>query len=131
MQLPERGASDVCVKRYRLEESSSKLLEAEVLLAEGVSVGEVARRLDSQSVLAVLADLMVRRGVPDHIRSESGSPRSAPRPRLLNRAHPGRTAKTRASTASSGTSCQMCFGSFAEGSAPARVLLAECRGDHC
>ena len=33
---------------------------------------EAARRLDSQSVLAVLADLMVRRGVPDHIRSDNG-----------------------------------------------------------
>ncbi|MEL6244373.1 MAG: integrase core domain-containing protein, partial [Pseudomonadota bacterium] len=33
---------------------------------------EVARRLNSQSVLAVLADLMVRRGVPDHIRSDNG-----------------------------------------------------------
>ena len=31
---------------------------------------DVARRLNSQSVLAVLAELMVRRGVPDHIRSE-------------------------------------------------------------
>ena len=30
---------------------------------------DVARRLNSQSVLAVLADLMVQRGVPDHIRS--------------------------------------------------------------
>jgi len=33
---------------------------------------DVARRLNSQSVLAVLADLMVRRGVPDHIRSDNG-----------------------------------------------------------
>ena len=33
---------------------------------------DVARHLNSQSVLAVLADLMVRRGVPDHIRSDNG-----------------------------------------------------------
>ncbi|MEO1042647.1 MAG: IS3 family transposase [Pseudomonadota bacterium] len=33
---------------------------------------DVARRLNSQSVLAVLADLMVSRGVPDHIRSDNG-----------------------------------------------------------
>ncbi|MEM7188429.1 MAG: IS3 family transposase [Pseudomonadota bacterium] len=33
---------------------------------------DVARRLNSQSVLAVLADLMVWRGVPDHIRSDNG-----------------------------------------------------------
>ena len=33
---------------------------------------EVARRLNSQSVLAVLADLMVTRGVPGYIRSDNG-----------------------------------------------------------
>ncbi len=33
---------------------------------------EVARKLNSQSVLAVLADLMTARGVPDHIRSDNG-----------------------------------------------------------
>ena len=33
---------------------------------------DVARRVNSQSVLAVLADLMVRRGVPAHIRSDNG-----------------------------------------------------------
>ena len=33
---------------------------------------EVARRLDSQAVLAVLGDLMVARGVPGHIRSDNG-----------------------------------------------------------
>ena len=32
-------------KRYRPEEIISKLREAEVLLAEGVSVGEIVRRL--------------------------------------------------------------------------------------
>lgn len=32
---------------------------------------DVACRLNSQSVLAVLADLMVARGVPDHIRSDN------------------------------------------------------------
>lgn len=33
----------------------------------------VARRLNSKDVLDVLADLMVARGVPDHIRSDNGS----------------------------------------------------------
>lgn len=33
---------------------------------------DVVRRLNSQSVLAVLADLMVRRGMPDHILSNNG-----------------------------------------------------------
>lgn len=33
----------------------------------------VARRLNSKDVLDVLADLMVSRGVPDHIRSDNGS----------------------------------------------------------
>ena len=33
---------------------------------------DVARRLNNQNVLAVLADLMIRPGVPDHIRSDNG-----------------------------------------------------------
>lgn len=33
---------------------------------------EVGRRLNSQNVLSVLADLMLVRGVPDHIRSDNG-----------------------------------------------------------
>jgi len=34
---------------------------------------KVQRRLNNQDVLAVLADLMVKRGIPDHIRSDNGS----------------------------------------------------------
>lgn len=34
---------------------------------------KVARRLNSKDVLEVLADLMVKHGVPDHIRSDNGS----------------------------------------------------------
>ncbi|MEL7201655.1 MAG: integrase core domain-containing protein, partial [Pseudomonadota bacterium] len=34
---------------------------------------KVARRLNSKDVLEVLTDLMVARGVPDHIRSDNGS----------------------------------------------------------
>ena len=34
---------------------------------------EVARRLRSDDVLEVLAELFVRRGAPDHIRSDNGS----------------------------------------------------------
>ena len=33
---------------------------------------DVGRRLNSQNVLAVLADLMIRRGVSDNIRSDNG-----------------------------------------------------------
>lgn len=33
---------------------------------------DVNRRLNSQSVLAVLGELMIHRGVPDHIRSDNG-----------------------------------------------------------
>lgn len=34
---------------------------------------KVARRLNNKDVLEVLADLMVKRGIPDHIRSDNGS----------------------------------------------------------
>ncbi len=34
---------------------------------------KVKRRLNNQDVLDVLSDLMVRRGIPDHIRSDNGS----------------------------------------------------------
>lgn len=34
---------------------------------------KVARRLNSKDVLEVLADLMIRHGIPDHIRSDNGS----------------------------------------------------------
>ena len=34
---------------------------------------EVARRLNSRNVLEVLGELMVRHGIPDHIRSDNGS----------------------------------------------------------
>lgn len=39
------------VKRYKDEEIISKLREAEVLLAEGVNVGEVVRRLGVTQVM--------------------------------------------------------------------------------
>ena len=34
---------------------------------------KVARRLNSKDVLEVLAELMIKRGIPDHIRSDNGS----------------------------------------------------------
>ena len=34
---------------------------------------KVKRRLNNQEVLAVLGDLMVQRGAPDHIRSDNGA----------------------------------------------------------
>ena len=77
----------------------------------------VARKIRSHDVLEVLADLFVRHGPPEYLRSDNGlesSPRSscgggwgawASRRSLSSRAARGRTATTRASTASSGTSC--------------------------
>jgi transposase InsO family protein len=74
---------------------------------------KVARRFDSNHVVEVLADLCVVRGVPEHIRSDQGSEFIAKavkdwvrRLPTSRRAAPGRTAMWRASTASSGTSCQ-------------------------
>ena len=77
----------------------------------------VARKIRAHDVLEVLADLFVRHGPPEYLRSDNG-PRSSPRSScgggwgawasrrsLSSRAARGRTATTRASTASSGTSC--------------------------
>ena len=77
----------------------------------------MARKIRSHDVLEVLADLFVRHGPPEYLRSDNG-PRSSPRSScgggwgawasrrsLSSRAARGRTATTRASTASSGTSC--------------------------
>ena len=77
---------------------------------------DVARRLNSQSVLAVLAELMVQRGVPDQIRSDYGPEFEAHAVRdwitkvgaetlFIERGHSRRTATTRASTGSSAMSC--------------------------
>jgi len=38
---------------------------------EGLAI-RVARRLDSQEVLDTLAEVMLCRGIPDHIRSDNG-----------------------------------------------------------
>ena len=79
----------------------------------------VARKIRAHDVLEVLADLFVRHGPPEYLRSDNGpenrsSPRSscgsgwgawASRRSLSSRAARGITATTRASTASSGTSC--------------------------
>ena len=75
----------------------------------------VARKIRSHDVLEVLADLFVRHGPPEYLRSttDRSSARSscgggwgawASRCSLSSRAARGRTATTRASTASSGTS---------------------------
>ena len=81
---------------------------------------EVARRLDSHCVLSVLTDLMVRRGVPGHIRSDNDEADRGRRPRkppnefkavrewiarvgaktlFIEPGSPGRTATMRDSTA--------------------------------
>ena len=77
----------------------------------------VARRLSSQDVIETLADVMLVRGIPEHIRSDngpemtakicaSGWPASGPRRCTSNQAVPGRTATARASTASCGMSSE-------------------------
>ena len=76
----------------------------------------VARRINSLGVLETMADVMLVRGIPEHIRSDngpemtakivrSGWPASAPRRSTSNPAAPGRTATAKASTASCATSC--------------------------
>ena len=80
----------------------------------------VDRKLGSVDVVDVLSDLFILRGVPGHIRSDNGpersssprpsgngSPRSAPRRPTSSPAARGRTATSRASTASFATSCSM------------------------
>jgi putative transposase len=86
-------------KRLSVEQIIGKLREAEVLLAQGQAIPQVskkigvteqmltildeftreclaidvARRLTSEDVLERLSDLFIRRGVPEHIRSDNGS----------------------------------------------------------
>jgi len=76
----------------------------------------VARKLNSQDVIETLADIMLERGVPEHIRSDNDQS-SQPRqyvggwadlepPRCSsNPAAPGRTDTAKASTASSDLAC--------------------------
>ena len=77
---------------------------------------EVARRLRSVHVLDCLGRLMVERGVPEHIRSDNGPEfrrrlsgtgcgEWGRRRSSLSRGVPGRTATSRASMGSCGTSC--------------------------
>jgi putative transposase len=74
----------------------------------------VARRLDSNHVIEVLADLCLAHGVPEHIRSDQGPEFIATavkdwiaavgaKTAYIEKSSPGRTATWRASTASSGT----------------------------
>ena len=75
----------------------------------------VARKIRSHDGLEVLADLFVRHGPPEYLRSDNGPEFTAKRGggwgawasrrSLSSRAARGRTATTGASTASSGTSC--------------------------
>ena len=76
----------------------------------------VERRLNSDNVLHCLTELFVQHGPPDHIRSDNGSEftahavrdwlGSASRPSISSPGHLGRTDTTRASTQSSGGTCQ-------------------------
>ena len=63
-----RGKSDFVQDRTRDGRKFRMLTVIDEFTRECLAI-DVARRLNSQSVLAVLADLMVQRGVPDHIRS--------------------------------------------------------------
>jgi putative transposase len=69
----------------------------------------VARKLKAIDVIDVLSDLFILRGIPAHIRSDSGPEfvakaaqdwiaLSVPRPPTSSGAAPGRTATSRAST---------------------------------
>ena len=59
-------------RRHTPEQVIKKLREAEVAIAEGSTVAEAARSIRSADVMEALAELMVFRGVPDHIRSDNG-----------------------------------------------------------
>ena len=63
----------------------------------------VARRLGSDEVIDVLADVMVTRGIPDHVRSDNNSSRSASvngsRTSALRRCISSRAARGRTATA--------------------------------
>ena len=76
----------------------------------------VKRKLDSTDVLETLADVMIVRGTPDHLRSDNGPELIAlalrkwisdvgTQPPLSNRVAHGGTATAKASTASFATSC--------------------------
>ena len=68
-------------KRHSPEQIIAKLREADALLATRATIGQVcqklaidvARRMTSEDVLERLAFLMVPRGVPEHIRSDTGA----------------------------------------------------------
>ena len=77
---------------------------------------KVARKIRAHDVLEVLADLFVRHGPPEYLRSDNGPEFTAKLVRrwlgrvgvemlFIEPGSPWRTATTRASTASSGTSC--------------------------
>jgi len=73
----------------------------------------VDRKLNSADVIDLLSDQFVLRGVPEHIRSDSSSPRPCgtgseplePRRPTLSGAVPGRTASSRASTPDFAMNC--------------------------
>jgi transposase InsO family protein len=76
----------------------------------------VARRINSLGIIETMADVMLVRGVPEHIRSDNGPempakvmrngwPRSGPKPSTSSLEAPGRTDTANPSTAS----CAMSF----------------------
>jgi transposase InsO family protein len=76
----------------------------------------VARRINSFGVLETMADVMLMRGVPEHIRSDNGAEMTAkvvrnwrrrlePKPYSLNQVAPGRTATANPSTGNYAMSC--------------------------
>jgi hypothetical protein len=91
----------------------------------------VGRRLNSHDVIDTLAEAMVTRGVPEHIRSDNGTELVARRLRQWQTGlgtrplyiEPGRTATANRSTASCATSCSTASLLLAQGSAgPDRAM---------
>jgi hypothetical protein len=60
----------------------------------------VARRLGSQGEIEALAEVMVWRGIPEHLRSDNGTESIARDLRISNQEAPGKMATVRASMAS-------------------------------
>ena len=104
--------SAIVEDRTRDTRNFRMLCVADEFTREALAI-KVARRLDPNHVIEVLADLCLVRGVPEHIRSDQGSEFIAKavkdwiaavgaKTAYIEKSSPGRTAMWRASTASCG-----------------------------
>jgi hypothetical protein len=59
-------------KRYKPEKIVNLIRKMEVEIANGKEPAQAARRLGSQEVIETLADVMLVRGIPEHLRSDNG-----------------------------------------------------------